>query len=319
MKKAFKILLYLLGAVAVLVIVAVSYVYFKGIPNYGPQQIPEFNISPTPEKIEEGARISAMLCSHCHMGKDGKLSGGLMRDLDPAFGKAYVANITNHPTYGIGSWTSSELAYFLRTGVRKDGRYAPPWMPKFGKLSDADLEAIISYLKSDAAVLQASEVVHPERQPSLLAKFLCQTAFKPLPYPTQPVIAPDTTDKVAYGRYMVHGKVECFTCHSADFKKMDIFVPENSLGYMGGGNLLIDLEGRPIYSANITMDKETGIGNWTLEEFKAALKESRRPDGKSLRYPMLPLGNMKDFEVEAIWEYLKTVPVIQNKVDRTGL
>ncbi len=319
MKKAFKILLYLIAAVAAVILLVISYIHFKGIPTYDPPIIKEFAIVPTPEKIEEGARISSLLCSSCHLGKDGKLSGGLMKDLDPSFGKVRVPNITNHPTYGIGKWTAAELAHFLRTGLRKDGRYAPIWMPKFPGLSDADLESIICFLKSDMPIVQLSESAHPANQPSFLSKFLCNVVFKPLPYPERPIMAPDTADRVAYGKYVVQSKIECYSCHSADFKKLDIMLPENSLGYLGGGNTLIDLDGKKILSANITTDSNTGIGKWSYDDFYKAMKEGKRPDGKLLRYPMAPMANLKDYEIQGIWAYLQTVPKISNVVDRTGL
>lgn len=317
MKKALKAVLYIVLVLIVVVLSFVAFIYFRGIPIYDPPQIKEFTLSPTEQKIEEGARISSLICSSCHMGTDGKLSGGLMKDLDPVFGTAYIANITNHPVYGIGKWTTSELAYFLRTGLRKDGRYAPPWMPKFNHLSDYDLEAVICFLKSDRPQVQASERVHPSSQPSFFAKFLGNTVFKPLEYPNAPIVAPDTNDLVNYGKYIAHGKIECYTCHSADFSKMNLEFPEKSLGYMGGGNTLIDLDKKKIFSANITSDTDTGIGTWTYDDFYKALKEGKRPDGKALRYPMLPLGNLKDYEIKGLWAYLQTVPKIKNPVNRT--
>lgn len=319
MKKAIKFIGFLILTILVLILLFVGYIYFRGIPNYDPPVIKEFAIQATPEKIEEGARISSLLCSSCHLGNDGKLSGGLMRDLDPSFGKIWVSNITNHPEYGIGKWTTSELAHFLRTGLRADGRYAPIWMPKFPRLSDADLESVICFLKSDRPQVQASNMTHPAGQPSFLSKFLCNFVFKPMPYPEKPIFAPDTADLLAYGKYVALGKIECFACHSADFTKLDLMNPENSLGFMGGGNKLIDLDGKVIYSANITMDKETGLGKWTYEDFYKAMKESKLPDGKSMRYPMIPMGNLKDYEIQGIWTYLQTVPKITNVVDRTGL
>lgn len=316
MKKAFRILLYLIAVVSAIVLLFIAYIHFTGIPDYDPPVIKEITIQSTPEKVEEGARISSLLCSNCHLGNDGKLSGGPMKDLDPAFGKAWTANITNHPVYGIGKWTDGELAHFLRTGLRRNGIYAPVWMPKFPRLSDADLESIICFLKSDMPQVQASEAVHPGRQPSFLGKFLCHVAFKPLPFPEKAIIAPDTNDLVAYGKYIVLGKIECFACHSADFKKLDVMIPENSLGFLGGGNTLIDLDGNKILSANITMDEETGLGKWTYEDFYKAMKEARRPDGKPMRYPMVPMANLKDYEIRSIWAYLQTVPKIKNAVDR---
>lgn len=319
MTRIFKFLFFIVLGILAILIIAAAYIHFKGIPKYDPPKIADISLSCDSIKTEEGARIAAMICKNCHLGKDGKLSGGLMKDLDPAFGTAYIANITQHPEYGIGSWTNSELAYLLRTGIKRDGIYAPPWMPKFPHLSDQDMEAILCYLRSDHPQVQASEATHPASAPSFLAKFLVNTVMKPLPYPEKAITAPDTSDKVAYGRYVLHSKVECYTCHSADFKDQDPMVPENSLGYLGGGNILIDLDGKQIYSANLTMDKKTGLGNWAYEDFYKAVKEGKRPDGKLLRYPMVPYSALSDLEVESIWAYLQTVPKIENEVNRTGL
>ena len=82
---------------------------------------------------------------------------------------------------------------------------------------------------------------------------------------------------------------------------------------------MIDLDARKIFTANITMDPETGIGKWSYEDFYRAMKEAKRPDGKSMRYPMSPMGNLKDYEIHGVWAYLQTVPKISNVVDRTGL
>jgi len=317
--KTLKILLLLILIALALLAGFALYIHAAGIPTYPKPTLRPFALHCDSTKVEEGARIASMICVNCHRGQDGKLSGGFMKDLDPVFGKVWVSNITNHPASGIGQKSIDELAYFLRTGVKADGYFAPPWMPKFHGLSDLDLEAILCFLKSDHPLVAASEQTHPERQPSFLSKVLSRYVMKPLVYPTEPVVAPDTSNQVAYGRYMVHSKVDCYACHSADFKKQDPLAPENSLGYMGGGNTLVDLDGRKIFSANITMHPENGIGKWTYEDFKKAIQEGKRPDGKALRYPMANYSTMKEYEIKAIWAYLQTVPVLANSVDRTGL
>ena len=78
---------------------------------------------------------------------------------------------------------------------------------------------------------------------------------------------PEVKDQLAYGKYVVHGLGDCFSCHSADFKTMNIMEPEKSVGYMGGGNQTLDSDGKVVATANITMDPETGIGKWTEEQF----------------------------------------------------
>jgi hypothetical protein len=79
-------------------------------------------------------------------------------------------------------------------------------------------------------------------RPSLLAKLLTNTVMKPLPYPSQPIVAPPRSDRVAFGRYLAYS-LDCFSCHSADFKKVDMLAPEKSAGFMGGGNQLVGVNG----------------------------------------------------------------------------
>ena len=76
-------------------------------------------------------------------------------------------------------------------------------------------------------------------------------------------------------------------------------------------------EGKEIYTLNLTPDKNTGIGDWTEDEFIKALKTGIVPNGApALRFPMQPYVNLTDKEASAIYAYLKTVPAINNKVER---
>jgi hypothetical protein len=144
---------------------------------------------------------------------------------------------------------------------------------------------------------------------------LSRTAFKPLPYPESPVDAPPASDKIAYGRYLAVARYDCFACHSASFQHIDIMTPENSKGYFGGGNTLLDKDLNEVLSSNLTMDKETGLGHWTEEEFIRTLRFGMRPDDTPLRYPMVPSPMITDDEAAAIWAYLQTLPVIHNPID----
>ncbi|MDW7692747.1 hypothetical protein R9C00_11565 [Flammeovirgaceae bacterium SG7u.111] len=44
------------------------------------------------------------------------------------------------------------------------------------------------------------------------------------------------------------------------------------------------------------------------------IKTGLRPDGTLLAYPMMPYTQLTDEEAKAIFAYIKTVPVIENKV-----
>lgn len=73
------------------------------------------------------------------------------------------------------------------------------------------------------------------------------------------------------------------------------------------------------FSANITPDKETGIGNWTEEQFFRAIREGKYhglQDGRTLLPPM-PWPNFAKFsdeELRAIFTYLQSIPAVKNAV-----
>jgi cytochrome c553 len=152
-------------------------------------------------------------------------------------------------------------------------------------------------------------------KPNFLAKALTHGVFGPLPFPKEPIPTPPRSDRLAYGKYMTFA-LECWTCHSADFKSMNALEPEKTPGYLGGGNVLTDGENKPIYAPNLTPDDATGIGRWSEADFVRAVTKGIRPDGRVLHYPMLPKTGLDDDEVAAIYAYLRTVPRLSHAVSR---
>ena len=309
MKKALKIIGIVVGSIVALLLIAVLFINFRGVPTYEAQQL-KLTVESSPERVQHGLKLASMLCMHCHRGADGKLSGQKVADTPPIFGESYSANITQHPTAGIGNWSDGELVYFIRTGIKPDGSFAP-FMPRMALMADEDLNSIIAFLRSDHPSVQPSEVASIPQKYSLFAKFLANVAFKPAPLPEKVIEAPDTTDMVALGKYIVQGQMACFACHSKDFATVNEVEPEKSEGYLGGGNALLNMDGEVVLSANLTMDKETGLGNWTEEQFVNAVRWGKRPEGGSYAYPMLPYNGLTEKEVKSIWTYLKTVPVLK--------
>lgn len=314
MKKAFKIIGYILLGFVVLLLCGAAYIQFSPMPTYE-VKAPDLKITPDSIRLAEGRRIVLTDCAHCHRGPDGKLSGDLWAN-DDMFGKLWSANLTQHPEAGIGRYSDAELAFTLRTGIKRNGCFAGPFM-HFPLLADEDLASIIAFLRSDAPEVQPSERRQPPAEMAFLGKMWMKLLVKPLSYSQKPVIAPPVTDKLAYGRYLVTGKWECYLCHSAGFESNDLFEPEKSKGYFGGGNPITDKENNPVLSANITPDRETGIGSWTEAQFSEAVRFGKRPDGKALSHMMPPFAALSDAEVSAIWAYLQTVPPIKNAVSRT--
>jgi mono/diheme cytochrome c family protein len=314
MKKLLKWIGSAVMAVIAMAAGAAVYVGMAPIPHYPIRKV-EFPVDVTPERIARGRRSVETLCASCHLdSRTGALSGRRMPDLPPEFGEAYSLNITSHPTKGIGAWTDGELAYLLRTGVARDGRYTPPWMIKLPHASDEDLRDIIAFLRSDDPLVQSRDVDNQPSRPSFLAKALCRFDFKPFAWPAREITAPAPEDEVAYGRYLVDAKFLCFGCHSADFKTLDEQHPPNSPGYLAGGNPMPDAGVTVVRTANLPPDEATGIGRWTSADFRRALVEGIRPDNRPLRFPMVPFRSLTDAEVGAIYAYLRSVPPARHAV-----
>jgi mono/diheme cytochrome c family protein len=64
-----------------------------------------------------------------------------------------AANITSHPTAGLGAWSDQEIARAITQGISRDGRALKPPMAFgfYAGLKDGDLAAIITYLAHGAA------------------------------------------------------------------------------------------------------------------------------------------------------------------------
>lgn len=71
------------------------------------------------------------------------------------------------------------------------------------------------------------------------------------------------------------------------------------------------------YTANLTSDKETGLGAWTEKEFIDTLRTGRHLGrGREILPPMpWPVyGQMTDEDLGSIFAYLQSTPAISNKV-----
>lgn len=315
MKKALKIVGAVLG---LLLAVAGGFALFVSLdwPVKKPVYASELKITSTPARIVRGKQIASIRCAGCHYDqKTGGLTGIHMLEAPKEFGPIFSHNITRHATKGAGRYSDRELVYLLRTGIRRDGVFSGPFMQS-PNLADEDLYSIIAFLRSDDPWVRAQDVDDHQWQPTLLAKALMHVAFTALPMPTQKIPVPKLEDQVAYGRYVIDGMADCFSCHSKDFKTMNVVEPEKSEGYLGGGNPTLDADGNVVYSANLTMDPETGLGRWSEADFVRAVRIGIRPDGRALRYPMIAFPELSEAEAKAAFAYLKTVPVLRNPVTR---
>ena len=101
------------------------------------------------------------------------------------------------------------------------------------------------------------------------------------------------------GRYLVAAG-DCMSCHLRDG------------GEPFAGGLGLNTPFGVIYTSNITPDRDTGIGNWTSEQFYRAMHDGKGARGEDL-YPAFPypwFRRVSREDVDAIYAYLKSVPAV---------
>ncbi|WP_047244205.1 cytochrome c [Chromobacterium subtsugae] len=114
------------------------------------------------------------------------------------------------------------------------------------------------------------------------------------------------TDSVRRGAYLARVS-DCIACHSA---------PD---GKPNAGGLAMDTPVGKIYSTNITPDKETGIGDYSYEDFARALRQGVAKEGHSL-YPAMPytsFARINDADMRDLYAYFMhgVAPVAQENRD----
>jgi mono/diheme cytochrome c family protein len=115
-------------------------------------------------------------------------------------------------------------------------------------------------------------------------------------------------DIVKRGEYLAKA-ADCVVCHTT--KEGDAFA----------GGLPFPAPSGTLYSTNITADKDTGIGDYSDQDFLNAVQRGIRKDGARL-YPAMPYTSytfMTDADVLAIKAYLFSLPVVRRENQRDTL
>ena len=118
---------------------------------------------------------------------------------------------------------------------------------------------------------------------------------------------------VERGKYLAEGLGQCISCHTPDEG------PNKGRPFAGGRTFGSDRGPFTAHAANLTPDKETGIGGWSDEQLIRAIREGKRPDGTTIGPPM-PIGmyrGLSDTDVKAMVAYLRSVPAVSNKVAKS--
>lgn len=305
-------------ALVVIVAAVISYITLA-LPNVGaPENI---KIDYTPQRIAHGKYLAnhVAICMDCHSSHDwtkftgptdtNKLGvGGLKFDAAVDFpGEVYVPNIT---PYHIKDWTDGELFRAITTGVKKNGSAIFPIMPwqSYSKMDREDVYDIIAYIRT----LKPQMTDYPARKLNFPLNIIIHT----IPQKATLGTRPNEGDTLKYGRYLVQ-TAACKDCHTQQVKG----TPVPGMDFAGGR--IFKINGGTLRSANITGDRETGIGAWTKELFLSRfmmyadsdyIPQNVKTGDFQTIMPWMMYGSMKKSDLEAIYAYLKTIKPISNQV-----
>jgi mono/diheme cytochrome c family protein len=249
--------------------------------------------------------LSVAHCNHCHSNanSDSLLKSGSDVSLDGGFafkipiGTIYSPNITSDSVWGIGKYSDAEIARSLRYGVHPDGTAIYDFMP-FHNLSDEDLTAILSYIRTQKPVARKI----PAHKLNIIGNIVKAFLVKPVG-PTEKIetaVKPDTT--AAYGRYLTLNAANCSGCHT-----------ERGLSGEFTGALLAG--GNPMDNGNIppnlTPDSTGRLFGWNKQAFIQRFRTGKIIPNSEMPWSMYQ--QMTDVELKAIYNYLQTVKPVKSK------
>ena len=264
---------------------------------------------------ERGQAIAALAggCG-CHTPEKGLVGAGGV-EIETPFGVFYSTNITSHPEAGIGSWTDEEIDAALRRGDLPDGSVESPVMPYdlYAGMSDEDARDLIAWLRT----LPPSPTKNRPHDVDIPFARLGFWGWRLLFAPSERPPARAPSSGVERGRYLTDHVSICGHCHT----------PRNIFGALDSSMYLAGVNDGPLGAPvpNITPDKKTGVGDWDQADMVSLLEMGMLPDMDNVQgkmaevidgiaggpgYVMAPVADL-----EAIAEYLATVPPIAHKVD----
>ncbi len=284
----------ILGGLVGLLAVAFTILYSSGTARANRTYDIAVTVPPIPGDAAAVARgehlaTTFSMCKRCH-GED--LSGKIDFDV-PGLVTIPTPNLTAGAG-GVGSfYTDEDWVRAIRHGVGHDRRalFIMP-SPAYAHLSDADVGALIAYLKQAPPV----DNTLPARSVALMGRLMMAVGMFPPAgvdqidhtRPAPPAPAEGVT--AAYGEYIAR---VCTECHGAQLNGMPFGPP-----------------GEEVPSPNLTPGGE--LASWTEADFINTLRSGMTPAGKTMN-PEMPwpyFGQMSDEELKALWLYLQALPAL---------
>jgi len=319
MRKIFKIALFAVIALVVLLSIAIS-VSIGWRPFIGPRAraLTNRTFERTPQRLVRGQYLANNLgCFECHGEHEwtkhdaplieGTRGAGYSSGIPLAGLPGHVVppNITPDPDTGAGRWTDDMLARAIREGIGHDGAALFPFMPypDMRNMSDEDLASVVVYLRSIPPIRKAL----PKTQIIFPVNYLIRSAPQPI---TETVPEPDLSTPVKRGQYLVT-IAGCTDCHTPQKNGQ----PIRGLDFAGG--FILEGPWGRLASVNITPDP-SGISYYDEAMFLDMMHTGYVKARKINQImPWEDFRGLTDEDLKGIYAYLRTLKPVKHRVDNS--
>lgn len=283
--------------------------------------IPEISLPTSAAEIERGRYLAThvAVCMDCHSTRNwsyfaGPIVRGTLGKGGEVFdrasglpGRVISKNIT---PYGLGDWSDGELFRVTTGGLQKDGDALFPVMPydAYRTMEKRDVLAIMAYLRT----IDPIENDIPDHELDFPLSFIVNS----IPREAEPTTV-NREDPVEYGEYLAN-IAGCVWCHTP-LNQTQQLIPEQSLA--GGHDFVMG--DFVVRAANISPDRETGIGNWSRDDFIARFRQYQGESGRTIALeesgfnslmPWTMYADMVDEDLGDIYSYLMQSAPRSNRV-----
>lgn len=230
-----------------------------------------------PASLARGAALFQQNCIACH-----GIAGQGSVPLTDAKGYPVISRDLTAPWTFRGGSTPEDIFRRITTGL------APGPMPSFAEtLTETERWDVVNYVTSLA---------------------------RPAPWETGGTLAGpgQSASLQTRGEYLTHLEM-CGLCHTQVNAGMIYSADEY---YLAGGMAVPAYPQGIFISRNLTSDKETGLGNWTVEQVATAIRDGKGKD-RNLNFwgmPWMYLHSFAQDDALAIATYLKTLPPVTNRI-----
>lgn len=142
---------------------------------------------------------------------------------------------------------------------------------------------------------------------------------RPFARPLRDVTFAANPERLARGRYLAEGVLECFLCHS-DRDWLKPGAPPVD-GQKGAGHVWQHDGDTWLVAPNLTPDPETGARRWTDDMLARAIREGIGHDGRALHSIMWydTFKRLSDDDVASVVVYVRSIPAVRNELHATRL